>query len=90
MARKQVVRSSEAVSALKTVVNALGKAQTRTKSLEERRDELIVGLLHDGHSTREVAAVAKVTQARIVQINAAFERRHEVRPLEVLDEPAAQ
>lgn len=76
------ITDDEAVATLRSVVGELTSAQSRSKDLERERDTLIVSLLHEGHSTREVAAVAHVTQARIVQINNQYAEREPASEME--------
>jgi hypothetical protein len=67
---------STELRALKRVADRLAKAQQRAKDIEHERDQMIVAVLNAGHTTREIAPLVGVTQARIVQIAGDVRRAH--------------
>jgi DNA-directed RNA polymerase specialized sigma subunit len=60
---------ADGLATLATLAEQTVQARTELDTLEKQRDAKIVALLNSGKSTREVAAAAGVTQARVVQIH---------------------
>lgn len=60
---------ADGVADLMDLSDQTRQARTELEELELARDTEIIRLLKAGHSTREVANAARLTQARVVQIH---------------------